>query len=212
MPISKSEGSTSQRKKKIKSTYAETISAEEINKLDLQRYEGKVHIITTAEGINKAFNKINKTKAVGFDTETKPAFKKGEFNDVSLIQIATDKEVFLIRVNITGFTPELIHFLENENIKKIGIALRDDIKDMQKLKDFTPGGFVELNKIVKHIGIESNGLRKLVAIILGFRVSKSAQISNWESDTLTEKQVYYAATDAWVCIEMYNELIKKGYL
>ena len=212
MPISKSERSTSPRKKKIKSTYAETIGSEEINQLDLQRYEGKIHVITTEEGVKKAFTKINKCKSVGFDTETKPAFKKGEFNDVSLIQIATGKEVFLIRVNITGLTSDIIGFLSNESILKIGIALRDDIKDLQKLTHFEPAGFLELNKTVKQIGIESNGLRKLVAIILGFRVSKSAQISNWESEILSEKQLFYAATDAWVCIEMYNELEKKGYI
>lgn len=192
--------------------YPITISSEEINELDLQRYEGKVHIVTTEDQVAAAMKKIAQEKAVGFDTETKPAFKKGEFNDVSLIQIATSREVFLIRVNITGLTNELIAFLENKKLLKIGVALRDDIKDLRKLRDFNPGGFVELNKLVKEMGIESNGLRKLTAIILGFRISKSAQISNWESEKLTDKQLNYAATDAWVCIEMYQELQKKGYV
>lgn len=192
--------------------YASTISSDEINALELKKYEGKVNIITTAGDISKALKKITKEKVVGFDTETKPAFKRGEYNHVSLIQIATEKEVFLIRVNITGLTEELIAFLENKNILKIGVALRDDIKDLRKLRDFKPGGFVELNKVVTEIGIESNGLRKLTAIILGFRISKSAQISNWESEKLTDKQIYYAATDAWVCLKMYQELVGKGYL
>ncbi|MBL6447217.1 3'-5' exonuclease domain-containing protein 2 [Fulvivirga sp. 29W222] len=192
--------------------YPATISSEEINELELQRYEGKVHIITQPDQAAKVMQKIANEKVVGFDTETKPAFKKGEYNHVSLIQIATSTEVFLIRVNLTGLTNEIIAFLSNKKLVKIGVALRDDIKDLRKLRDFTPAGFTELNKIVKSIGIESNGLRKLAAIILGFRISKSAQISNWESEKLSDKQVNYAATDAWVCIEMYRELERKGYL
>lgn len=192
--------------------YASTISSEEINEMDLQRYEGKIHILTDASQIARAMKKISAERAVGFDTESKPAFRKGEVNDVSLIQIATQKEVFLIRVNLTGLTPELVSFLENEKLLKIGVALRDDIKDLRRLHDFNPAGFIELNKMVTEIGIESNGLRKLTAIILGFRISKSAQISNWESEKLSDKQLSYAATDAWVCIEMYNELVKKGYV
>lgn len=192
--------------------YPVTISSEEINELELQRYEGKVHIITQEDQVAEAMKKIAKEKVVGFDTETKPAFKKGEYNHVSLIQIATSSEVFLIRVNLTGLTNEIIAFLSNKKLLKIGVALRDDIKDLRKLREFTPGGFIELNKLVKEIGIESNGLRKLAAIILGFRISKSAQISNWESEKLSDKQLNYAATDAWVCIEMYRELERKGYV
>lgn len=192
--------------------YASTISSEEINALDLQKYEGKVTLVTQAEKIPAILKKIKGEKAVGFDTETKPAFKRGEFNHVSLIQIATEKEVFLIRINLTGITDELVAFLENNNVLKIGVALRDDLIDLRKIRDFNPAGFIELNKVVTEIGIESNGLRKLTAIILGFRISKSAQISNWESEKLTEKQLNYAATDAWVCIEMYRELQRKGYL
>ena len=192
--------------------YPSTISNEEVNALELYRYEGKIKIITKPDQIPGVLKKIAKEKAVGFDTETKPAFKKGQVNEVSLIQIATEKEVYLIRINLTGLTKELVSFLEDERHLKIGVALRDDLIDLIKLKPFQPQGFVELNKLVKEIGIESNGLRKLTAIILGFRISKSAQISNWESETLTDKQLNYAATDAWVCLKMYNELVKKGYL
>lgn len=191
--------------------YAATISNEEINELELQRFEGKITVVTQKEKIPAVLKSIAAEPAVGFDTETKPAFKKGEFNDISLIQIATEEEVFLIRINYTGITDELIAFLENEDQLKIGVALRDDIKDLRKLRDFTPAGFLELNKMVNAIGIESNGLRKLTAIILGFRISKSAQISNWESEKLSDKQLSYAATDAWVCIKMHNELARKGY-
>ena len=192
--------------------YASTISSEEINELDLNRFEGKITVITQANKIPGVLRSIASEPAIGFDTETKPSFKKGEFNDVSLIQLATEEAVFLIRINYTGLTDELIRFLENKNQLKIGVALRDDLKDLRKLRNFTPGGFLELNRMVTSIGIESNGLRKLTAIILGFRISKSAQISNWESEKLSEKQLSYAATDAWVCIKMYNQLLRRGYL
>lgn len=192
--------------------YPSLISNEEVNALELCSYEGKIHIISNAEQIPAVLKKISKETAVGFDTETKPAFKKGQVNEVSLIQIATNKEVFLIRVNLTGLTKELIAFFEDEKHLKIGVALRDDLIDLRRLNEFDPKGFLELNKLVKEIGIESNGLRKLTAIILGFRISKSAQISNWENETLTDKQIKYAATDAWVCLKMYNELCKKGYI
>ena len=192
--------------------FEKTISNEEINELELDRFNGDLYLIETVDKLESALKSIHKQSVVGFDTESKPAFKKGEYNHVSLIQIATENEAFLIRVNKTGLTNSLIRFLESDRIVKVGIALRDDLIDMKKLRDHEPAGFVELNELVKEIGIESNGLRKLTAIILGFRISKSAQVSNWENNTLTEKQLYYAATDAWVCIKMYNKLVQQGYL
>lgn len=193
-------------------TYPPTISNQDINELELSQYDGKVEIITTAAKLDKAIGSLSRHKVVGFDTETKPSFRRGVKNDVALIQLAIEKKVWLIRVQDTGMTDALVGFLSDPAKKKIGVALRDDIKDLQLLRKFTPGGFVELNQLVKKIGIESNGLRKLTAIILGFRISKSAQTSNWENDILTDKQISYAATDAWVCIRMYNELNKKGYI
>lgn len=192
--------------------FADTISNQEINNLELGRYEGDIILVDKREDVAKVFNKIKKEKVVGFDTETKPAFKKGQVHDVSLIQIATEETAYVIRVNRTGITDHIRDFLTSKEIMKVGVALRDDLKDLQRLRDFEPEGFVELNQLVKPIGIESNGLRKLTAIILGFRISKSAQTSNWEVETLTEKQINYAATDAWVCIKMYNTLVYKGYL
>ncbi len=192
--------------------FAETISREEINSLDLNTFRGKIRLITREDQLADVFEKINKFPVVGFDTETKPTFRKGEVNEVAMIQIAIPEEVFIIRINYTGISNEIHQFLENENILKVGVALRDDLKDLNRLRKFKPSGFLELNKMVKNIGIESNGLRKLTAIILGFRISKNAQVSNWEAEKLTQKQLQYAATDAWVCLEMYDVLNKKGYL
>lgn len=192
--------------------FPETISKEEVNSLELNAFKGKIRLITKEEHLHEVFKKINQHKVVGFDTETKPTFRKGEVNDVAMIQIAIPSEVFIIRINYTGITDEIHHFLQNEAIVKVGVALRDDLKDLNRLRKFNPSGFMELNKMVKNIGIESNGLRKLTAIILGFRISKNAQVSNWEAEKLTQKQLQYAATDAWVCLEMYEVLNKKGYL
>ncbi|MEP2773420.1 MAG: 3'-5' exonuclease [Fulvivirga sp.] len=192
--------------------FAETISREEINSLDLNTFSGKIRLITREDQLGEVFNKINQHDVVGFDTETKPTFRKGEVNEVAMIQIAIPEEVFIIRINYTGISNEIHHFLENEAILKVGVALRDDLKDLNRLRKFKPSGFLELNKMVKSIGIESNGLRKLTAIILGFRISKNAQVSNWEAEKLSQKQLQYAATDAWVCLEMYEVLNKKGYL
>ncbi|QSE97692.1 3'-5' exonuclease [Fulvivirga lutea] len=192
--------------------FAATINNDEINELELERFEGNITVVEDVEALKKVVAILQKESALGFDTESKPAFKKGEYNHISLLQFSTENEAYLIRVNKTGITPELKRLLESEKITKVGVALRDDIKDLRKLSPMNPKGFAELNHLVKEIGIESNGLRKLTAIILGFRISKNAQVSNWEKEELTEKQIYYAATDAWVCIKMYNKLVKQGWL
>ncbi len=193
------------------SIFVPTISNQEVNELELNSFSGEICLIEKKEDLGEAFYHIQKEGFVGFDTETKPSFRRGEINQVSLIQIATSSQVFLIRINKIGIGDIILKFLESERIQKVGVALRDDIKDLQSIRQFRPAGFLELNQLVKGIGIESNGLRKLTAIILGFRISKSAQTSNWENVELTDKQKSYAATDAWVCYEMYYRLTEKGY-
>jgi len=192
--------------------YPKNITNEELNALDLGHFSGEITVATEKNEVIKVLDDVWKNRVVGFDTETKPSFRKGVRNTVSLVQIATQDAAYLIRLNHTGMTRELRDFLSADDITKVGVALRDDIKELQELSHFDPAGFVELNKLVKHIGIESNGLKKLTGIILGFRISKNAQTSNWENDILTEKQLTYAATDAWVCVEMYNRLHQQGLL
>lgn len=181
------------------------ITNEEINLLPLNAYSGEIIIISHRENLKPAFDEIKQHAVVGFDTETKPVFVRGHQNKVALMQIAVEKKVFLIRIKATGITPEIIDFLENESILKAGVALRDDVKALQRLKNFKPGGIVELNDLAKKAGLEIEGVKKLAGLLLGFRISKSAQTSNWEAD-LNEKQISYAATDAWVCLEVYNKL------
>lgn len=192
--------------------YPSTITKDEINALKLDQYEGKIHVISDESRVHGAIEKIKKHKVVGFDTESKPTFKRGEYNHVALVQIALPNDVYLFRINGMGISDSMIDFFEDQSIIKVGVALRDDLIDLKKIRKFKPASFQELNHLVKDIGIESNGLRKLVAIILGFRISKSAQVTNWEAPRLTKKQVQYAATDAWVCLEMYRQLEQKGYL
>jgi ribonuclease D len=182
------------------------ITHEEINELPLGAFEGKVIVVDDAHHLSKAFTEINHHKTVGFDTETKPVFVRGHQNKVALMQIALPDKVFLIRINHTGLQPEIIHFLENENIAKAGVALRDDIKALQRLKKFEPQGVIELADLAKKAGLEIEGVKKLAGLLLGFRISKSAQTSNWEANDLNEKQISYAATDAWVCLEIFNKL------
>ncbi|MGB1102030.1 MAG: 3'-5' exonuclease [Crocinitomicaceae bacterium] len=186
--------------------FESNITKAEINELPLNRYEGTVLLIEEKEAISPAIAEINQFSIVGFDTETKPVFVKGQYNHVALVQIATPEKVYLFRINKTGLTQELIDLFENENMKKVGVGLADDLVFLKRIKPFNPNHFKEVNELVNDLNIEANGLRKLTAIILGFRISKNAQVSNWEAKTLNEKQIRYAATDAWVCLEMYERI------
>lgn len=188
------------------SPFKSTITSEEINELPLQAFAGKIVVISDVAQARKAFEEINKYSDVGFDTETRPVFVRGQQHKVALMQVALSHKVFLIRLAHTGMTPEIIHFLQNENILKVGVALRDDVIALQRLKRFKPAGIFELTDLTKKAGIEAEGLKKLTALVLNFRISKSAQTSNWEADNLNEKQISYAATDAWVCREIYHRL------
>ena len=183
-----------------------TITNEEINALPLGAFEGPVNIIDQADQLEEALAEIRKHSVVGFDTETKPVFVSGQFNHVSLVQIALPKKVFLVRLKSVGMAPQIIHFFENEKILKAGVALRDDIKALQKLKHFKADGFFELAELAKQSGLQVESVKKLTALLLGFRISKSAQTSNWEAASFNEKQISYAATDAWVCLNIYNKL------
>ena len=186
-----------------------TISNEEINALPLGAFEGKVIVVSEEKKVAHAFDEIKEHGVVGFDTETKPVFVRGQQNKVALMQVALPEKVFLIRLKQTGIPSHLVEFLESDKILKAGVALRDDIKALQKLKHYTPAGFIELANLGKEAGLEVESVKKLTALLLGFRISKSSQTSNWEADVLHEKQISYAATDAWVCLQIYKKLTSK---
>lgn len=184
-----------------------SITNEEINLLPLGAFEGKIVIISDSEKLGEAFEEISTHPHIGFDTETKPVFVRGHYNKVAILQIALPEKVFLIRLMATGITPEMVKFLQDEEIKKAGVAIRDDIKALQHLQRFKPQGFVELAQLSKESGLKVESVKKLTALLLGFRISKSAQTSNWEAEQLNEKQISYASTDAWVCLKIYEKLL-----
>lgn len=178
----------------------------------LRHYEGKIVIAATEEQIENAVTEINQSTVVGFDTEAKPTFIKGQIRNIGLIQVATERKVFLLRVHKTGVTDSLHKLLENEDILKVGIGLKDDYNLLDRLRSFEPEGFLDLNDTMAELGAESIGARNLAAMILEIRISKSAQTSNWELEELSQKQLNYAATDAWICLEIYNKLLGWGYI
>lgn len=192
------------------SIYQTYVTPEEVNELPLTYYGGKIVLITKKEDVKAAVEEIEQHKVVGFDTETRPTFKKGQFYHVSLMQVGIPDKVFLFRIMDTGLTPDLIRFLSDPEILKVGVGLHDDVIGLQKIEPFEPGGFTELHNYVADLGVKNTGLRKLAAILLSIRISKSQQTSNWENPRLSQNQIRYAATDAWVCLEMYNELESKG--
>jgi ribonuclease D len=183
-----------------------TISHDEVNALPLGAFEGKVTVIADQSGLRNAFQEISDHPAVGFDTETKPVFVKGHKHKVALMQLALPAHVFLVRIKSTGVTDEVVSFLESKSILKAGVGVRVEIKALQLLNKFTPAGFVELAELSRQAGLEVESVKKLTALLLGFRISKSAQTSNWEAEKLDAKQVSYAATDAWVCLKIYDIL------
>jgi ribonuclease D len=191
---------------KMSNTYKENISVEEIKQLDLSWFTGEIVLVDNMEKFHEVIPRLRGARLLGFDTETKPSFKKGKNNKVSLIQLSDHNLACLFRINKIGIPGELIALLTDPRIIKAGVAIHDDIKVLSGIKKFTPRGFIDLQTFVKSYGIESSGLKKLTAIILGFRISKRQQVTDWEAARLSEAQQIYAATDAWVCYEIYNKL------
>lgn len=182
------------------------IEKEEINRLAVHQFEGEIRVVEDQRTFQEAMSEISSYDLLGFDTETKPAFKKGVNHKIALLQLSNSHVSWLFRVNKIGIPASLKSLLEDESVLKIGAGLHDDMRRLRQVTTFNPGGFLDLQKYVEAFNIESKGLKKLVAIILGYKISKSQQMSNWEADTLTEQQQRYAATDAWVCLEIYNRL------
>jgi ribonuclease D len=187
-------------------TFASHIEPDELNALPLRCFQGTIHVIDHAEAINEAIRRLRYEKVLGFDTETKPAFKKGLINSVSLLQLSTRNEAFLFRLNKTGTHPGLGKLLSDEKILKVGAAIHEDTRNLRTIFAHEIKGLIDLQEMVKNYGIENFGVKKLAAIVLGIRISKSQQLSNWEADILTEAQQSYAATDAWVALEIYLKL------
>lgn len=190
--------------------FIESIDSDRLKQLEYASFPGKIQVI---DGVGADFNRavayLRSQKVIGFDTETRPCFSANQPRyGVALLQLSGPEKAFLFRVNKMGMHRRLCSILADEKIVKVGAAIHDDIRGLQKLNDFKAGGFVDLQRIVWEWGIRDKSVKKMAAIIMGFRISKTQQLSNWEAETLSEQQCRYAATDAWVCREMYLKLMK----
>ena len=186
--------------------YTHTISKEEISLLEIEEFPGKIIVIDTEKDADKAVEYLLQFEAVGFDTETRPSFKKGTRYKISLMQISTDEACFLFRLNRIGIPQPLEDFMVNDKILKIGLSLRDDFGAIRKRTDIKPANFLDLQNYVGQFGIEDASLQKIYAILFDKKISKGQRLSNWEADVLTEQQKKYAALDAWACLKIYNQL------
>ncbi len=182
------------------------ISKEDINKLPLAKFGGTIHLITTPSAAEQAVKRLSRESILGFDTESRPSFRKGENFPPSLVQFAAGDGVYLFQLGRIGGLDALVRILENPAISKVGVALHDDIKRLKAIQDFEEAGFVEISNISRKLSIGNTGLRSLAALLLGIRISKGAQVSNWARRQLTQSQMVYAATDAWISRELYLKL------
>lgn len=179
------------------------ISKAEINELPLIQWEGDIRILSTLEDMREAVEALQDQSHLGFDTETRPTFKKGQYYPPALIQLASFDCVYLFRISQTKTLDPILPLLESDAILKTGVAIKDDVKELRAMQDFKPAGFIEIADLTKKLGYENRGLRALTGLLMGGRISKAAQVSNWARPELDQKQIRYAATDAWVSRELY---------
>lgn len=181
---------------------------EAIHELPQVLFTGRIIVITSEKKAEKAVDFLLKQSILGVDTETRPVFRKGQSYKVSLLQVATHDTCFLFRLNILGITPSIKRLLENKETKMIGLSWHDDLLALHKRSDFKKGNFIDLQDIVGDLGIKDLSLQKLYANIFRQKISKRQRLTNWNNETLSEKQKQYAATDAWACIQLYEEIMR----
>lgn len=170
------------------------------------KYHGPITVVDTLQLAKDALTELSTERVVGFDTETRPSFRKGCVHKVALMQISTATRSFLFRLNKIGICDDLKHFLENPTILKIGLSLHDDFNVLRRSGEISPAGFIDLQEMVKKYDISDISLQKIYAIIFGERISKGQRLTNWEAPELTDAQQEYAAIDAWACLKIYNYL------
>lgn len=182
------------------------ITKERVNELPLAVFEGKIVLIDEIASAHHALEELNKAKLIGIDTETKPAYARGQNHKVALLQMAVDDCCYLFRLNKFTLPKEIADILSNSEVRKVGIALRDDFAGLNKQCYFKPENVVDLQQIVKNYGIFELGLQKMYALLFQKKISKNQRLTNWESPILTPQQQLYAATDAWAALRIYKEL------
>lgn len=183
-----------------------TISKEEISALPRVSYGGEIVVVDTRKAIESACEYLSQQSMLGFDTESRPSFRKGIVNKISLLQLSTEEKCFLFRLCRINLDKAILKILENKNIMKVGLSVSGDMRELGMLCSFRPRGFVDLQEMVPAYGINDLSLVKITGIVLSGWLSKAQRLSNWESVQLTDAQKIYAATDAWVCTEIYKTL------
>ena len=171
-------------------------------------FEGRVVVVLSESEAQRAVGYLLSQPLLGVDTETRPSFHRGQLHKVALLQVSARDVCFLFRLNLLGMSPAVKRLLEDTTVPKIGLSLRDDLMMLHKLGDFETGRFIDLQERVREVGVEDMSLQKLYANFFGQRISKREQLTNWEADILSDKQKGYAATDAWACIMLYEELMR----
>jgi len=171
-------------------------------------FSGRKIVVLTEKEADKAVDYLLTQKLLGFDTETRPVFKRGVTHKVALLQVSTEDTCFLFRLNRIGLCPAVVRLLETEAVKKVGLSWHDDLHALHKRGEFKEAGFIDLQDHMAELGIKDMSLAKLYANFFGERISKREQLSNWEADVLSEKQINYASTDAWACVRLYEEYLR----
>ena len=190
--------------------YIVSIDKQTINQMPVVSFPGRIHVIYAPSQVKSAVMALRSASIVGFDTETRPSFKRGERHNVALLQLSTTSDAFLFRINNTGIPAPLKEFIEDKSITKVGLSTTDDFHQLARVCDAHPNGFVELQQMVKQFRITDMSLQKIYAILFQEKISKGQQLSNWEAPQLTDAQKRYAAIDAWACLSIYNHL-KDGH-
>lgn len=182
---------------------------EKLNNLPVVEFAGRIVVIFTEAEARKAVDYLLAQPVLGIDTETRPAFRRGQHHQVSLLQVATQEVCFLFRLNLMGMTPSILRLLSDSTVPKIGLSLKDDLQQLQRREAFEVGYFVDLQHLVPQaLGVKDLSLQKLFANFFGLKISKSQRLSNWDSDVLQPKQQQYAAIDAWACVLLYKEVLR----
>ena len=177
-----------------------------ISQLKRVEFYGKIYVVTSPVEAEHVVDYLLSQPILGFDTETRPAFEKGKRYYCSLLQVSTRTDCFLFRLNKTGLCPAVVRLLGDELVTKVGLAWNNDMLSLRQLGSFKPGRFIDLQDMVRELGIEDQSLVKIYANLFGERISKAERLSNWERSELTDKQMEYAAIDAWACVRIYNEV------
>ena len=183
--------------------FASALSPEAVNELAIRRYDGDVRLVLTREEAERAAADFAAERVTGFDTETRPAFRAGQSYAPELAQVATSRAVYFFPLLRVDFYRMLADLLSSEKTVKAGVGVADDVRQLRAVFAFTPAAFVDLGAIARRHGLEKSGVRTLAALFLGFRIPKGAKTSNWAAPRLSPQQIAYAATDAWVCRELY---------